>query len=144
MVLRDFDKEIDKETPERVDPIQFKLFGRKWDCRDDANGKLLMDRAADMESDSLELQRDGVVGIFQMIVVTDQIEELLDYLDDPDTKIQLAKLVEIIGWLVEQYGERPTEPPAPSPRGRRTSARTSPARRPAKASTSRPTPSATT
>lgn len=128
MATRDFDKEIARETIVREDPIEFKLFDETWHCRDDVNGKLLMDRAADLNSDSLMDQRAGVVGVFQMTVITEEIDDLTDLLDDPDKVIQLAKLVEIVGWLVEEYTERPTAPPSPSRRGGTPAGRTSQAK----------------
>lgn len=144
MVTRNFDKEIENESIQREDPINFKLFGTQWDCRDEVNGKLLMDQAAGLDSDSLQDQRNGVIGILQMTVLPDQVEDLLEELDDPDKVIQLGKLVEIVGWLVEQYTDRPTEQPANSPNGQGGRGPTSTARRPAKAPASRRSARATT
>lgn len=116
MASRDFDKEINTEP--REDPIHFKLFGVKWECADDVNGKRLLDNAALLDSDSVASQRDGVIAVFEDTVVDDQIEELLDRLNDPKTRIQLSVLVEIVSWLVDQYTERPTVQPANSTNGR--------------------------
>lgn len=143
MVTRNFDREIENETVERED-VNFRLFGTQWDCREQVNGKLLMDQAASLDGDSLVDQRDGVIGILKMTVLPDQIDDLLAELDDPDKVIQLQKLVEIVGWLVEQYVDRPTEQPARSPNGPGSRGRTSTAKRTAKASTSRRSTPATT
>jgi hypothetical protein len=34
-------------------------------------------------------------------------------LDDPETAIGIEVLVEILGWLIEEYAERPTQRPLP-------------------------------
>lgn len=134
MARRDFDKDIN--TTPREEPIDFKLFGQTWDCADDVNGKRLLDNAALLDSESVADQRDGVIAVFTDVIVEDQIEEFLEQLNDPKTRIQLSVLVEIVGWLVDQYTERPTEQPAPSQNGRGSRGRTSTAKQPARVSRS--------
>lgn len=146
--IRDFDKEIDSSP--RDEEVKFKLFGRTWVCVDDVNGKRLLDNAALLDSDSVKDQRDGVIAVFMDVLdstphgvksdddeeTTSDVEEFLDILDDPKTKIPLALLVEIVGYLVGQYTDRPTEPPANSTTGTRSRGRTSTARQSGRARTS--------
>lgn len=134
MASRDFDKE--NKTEPREEPVDFKLFGKTWACADDVNGKRLLDNAALLDSDSIGDQRDGVIAIFEETIVEDEVEDFFDRLNDPKTKIQLSVLVEVVGWLVDQYTERPTVPPANSTTGRSNRGRTSTAGRSARVSRS--------
>jgi hypothetical protein len=131
---RDFDKEISTEP--REEAVWFKLFGTKWNCADDVNGKRLLDNAALLDSDSVGEQRDGVLAIFEDTIVEDEAEDFFDRLNDPKTKIPLTTLVEIVGWLVDQYTDRPTVPPANSTTGRSNRGRTSGAKPSGRASRS--------
>lgn len=135
MAGRDFDSEIDRTEKE---PIWFKLMGKRWECAEDVNGKRLLDNVAMLDGDTVADQRDGVIAIFRDCVEESQSEEFFDLLDDPDTIVPMGKLVEISGWLAEQYADRPTKQREQSPTGRANGGRTSTAKRAAKASTSRP------
>jgi hypothetical protein len=151
MAIRDFDAEI--STDPREEPVQFKLFKRTWECVDDVNGKRLLDLAALLDGDSVREQRDAVLQVFTEVLdsteretgatlddgepeTTSDIDEFMEILDDPKTKIPLGVLVEVTGYLVEQYTDRPTGQPARSQNGHATRGRTSTAGRGAKASTS--------
>lgn len=143
--IRDFDAEID-QTP-RDKPVQFRLFKRTWEGVDDVNGKRLLDNAALLDSDSVKDQRDGVIAVFADVLDSSphdpeddespsDLDEFLDILNDPKTKIPLSLLVEVVGYLVEQYTERPTAQPENSPRGHGSRGRTSTGRQSGKASNS--------
>lgn len=157
MPVRDFDKEIN--TDPREDPVAFKLFGRQWDCGDDVNGKRLLDNAALLDGDSLKDMREAVERIFEDVLdtteretgrtipdpdddkaeipeTTSDFQEFMDLLDDPKTVIPLSMLMEVVGYLVEQYTDRPTVRPGSSPNGQGTAGRTSTAKRGARGSTS--------
>lgn len=142
MAVRDFDAEI--EQNQRDEPIVFKLFGRKWTCADEVNGKRLFDHLALLDGESVRDQRDAVVAIFSDTILDDQIDAFMEKLDDPKTRVPLGTLVEIAGWLTEEYSDRPTEQREESRNGDRSSGRTSTAKRPAKASTSARSRSRTT
>lgn len=151
MAVRDFDAEI--STDPRDEPVQFKLFKRTWECVDDVNGKRLLDLAAMLDGDSVKEQRDAVLQVFTEVLdsteretgarteddepeTTSDIDEFMEILDDPKTRIPLGVLVEVTGYLVEQYTDRPTGRPAPSQNGRGSRGHTSTVARGGKASTS--------
>lgn len=134
MANRDFDSEIDRTEKE---PVWFKLMGKRWDCTEDVNGKRLLDNVAMLDGDSVADQRDGVLAIFGDCIEESQQDEFFELLDDPKTIVPMGKLVEISGWLAEQFADRPTKQREQSQTGRANGGRTSTAKRTAKASTSR-------
>jgi hypothetical protein len=106
--FKDFGSGSDKPTED----ISFKIHGEEFTCRAAMQGKVLLDlvaKSADTENPGAAAE---VIGDFFKTVLMPESYERFDKLaTDPDKIVDVDTLGEIVGWLVEQYSERPTSRP---------------------------------
>jgi hypothetical protein len=56
-------------------------------------------------------------GMFELVLLPDSLKRFNERLRDRDDPIEIDQVEEIITWLMEKYGLRPTELPSSSPPG---------------------------
>lgn len=94
------------------EPLSFKLYGEDFNCRPALQGKVLLDMAANAGSES---GAGKVVNdFFSQALLPEDLERFNALINDPDKIVTVETLGEIVGWLVEEYSNRPTEEPSRS------------------------------
>ena len=104
------------DTPS--EPLSFKIYNEDFECRREMQGKVLLDLVALSGSGDNPGESAKVIGDFFRIVLVPESYERFDALtQDPDRVVTVETLGEIVGWLVEQYSDRPTSGPGVLPSG---------------------------
>jgi hypothetical protein len=92
-----------------AEPISFKLWGQDFHCLPEIQGKVLLDMVADSSSEDVSKSSKIATQFFDT-VLTDESRVRFDALIvDKEKIVTVETLGEIVGWLVEQYSNRPTE-----------------------------------
>jgi hypothetical protein len=101
-------------TPDfsNAEPISFKLCDEDFTCRPQIPGKTMLDLA----SKTSDQENPGEAGkviekFFSTVLVPESLERFNILCDDPERIVHMETLMDIIGWLVETYSERPTKRP---------------------------------
>lgn len=93
-----------------VEPIEFRLYGETFSCRPQIPGKTMLEFAKRTSDDSNASENAGVLLDFFKSVMYDESHTRFDaIISDPDKAVSLESLMEIVSWLMETYGSRPTE-----------------------------------
>jgi hypothetical protein len=74
-------------------------------------------RFANVENTPIEQQLDAFADALGMVLLPDSNALFQKRLDDLEHPIELEQASEVIQWLLEEYGLRPTEPSSPSSTG---------------------------
>ena len=104
------------DTP--TEPISFKIHGEEFSCREAMQGKILLDlvaKSADTENPAAAA--DVINDFFKVVLVPESYERFISLTTDPDRIVDVDTLTQIVGWLVEQYSDRPTSRPEVLPAG---------------------------
>lgn len=110
--IRDF-----SEARERV---LFRIDGDVFEAASALPGKTLArfaGRFADIEKVPPEQQLDAMTDALSMVLLPDSAALFAKRLDDLTNPISLEQASDVITWLLECYGMRPTEPSSPSQAG---------------------------
>lgn len=111
--IRDFSKQR-KDISFRVDEDMFHA----------ARGvpaEVLLDFATEFSgmetSASVEQQLKAFRSMLEVVLLPDSLKRFSERMRDRDNPIEIDQVEDIVTWLMEQYGLRPTEQPSPSPAG---------------------------
>ena len=111
---KDFGSGSDTPAP----PLSFKIHGEDFACRPAIQGKVLLDLVAKSSAEESPAESAKIIGEFFKLVLMPESGDRFDVLaSDPDKIIDVETLGEIVGWLVEQYSDRPTSRPEALPSG---------------------------
>ena len=100
------------------EPLSFKLHGEEFQCRKDMQGKVLLNLVVSSSDTDNPAEAAKVINSFFGIVLMPESYERFEALtSDPDRVVTVEALGEIVGWLVEQYSDRPTLRPEALPSG---------------------------
>lgn len=103
----------DQDKP--VEPLSFKLHGEDFQCKPKMQGKVLLDLVAKSSSQDNPAEAAAIINRFFELVLVQESYVRFDALVQSDDKIvDVEQLSSIVAWLVEQYSDRPTQPPAAS------------------------------
>jgi hypothetical protein len=98
------------DTP--AEPVAFKLHGQDFECRAALQGKILLTLVAKSnDTDNPGAAAEVINDFFKYVLLPESYERFNTLTTDPDTIVEVETLGEIVGWLVEQYSERPTKRP---------------------------------
>ena len=93
----------------KAEPIAFKLWDEEFHCLPEIQGKVLLDMVADSSSEDVS-KSSAIATKFFDTVLTDESKVRFDaLLINKEKIVTVETLGEIVGWLVEQYSNRPTE-----------------------------------
>jgi hypothetical protein len=97
-------------SEERED-VTFSLHGQSFACRSAIPGKIMLDLAAMSSDDENPGAAAKAIDVFfKAVLATEDDYARFDGLcKDPDVAIEVETLFEIVQWLMETYGERPTQ-----------------------------------
>lgn len=82
---------------------------------------VLMDFAAEFSGlttqATVDQQLKAFRGMFEVVLLPESLKRFNERMRDRENPIEIDQVEEIISWLMEQYGLRPTEVPSSSPPG---------------------------
>jgi hypothetical protein len=94
------------------EPVSFKLYGEDFHCRPALQGKVLLDMAANSNTDG---NAGKVINdFFAQALLPESHVKFEALINDPEKIVPVETLGEIVGWLVEEYSNRPTQEPSRS------------------------------
>lgn len=102
--------------------IQFKIDDDVFEASPAVPAEILMDFAAqfsdlDPENAPVGKQLEAFRGVLELVLLDDSLTRFSERLRDRRNPIDIDQMEEIITWLFEVYGLRPTEPSSGSPSG---------------------------
>lgn len=104
-------------TSALAEPIVFKLHDQEFMCRPDIQGKTLLTLVGDAASNDAARQAGMIEKFFKTVLVPTSYENFDELTTSEDNIVTIETLGEIIGWIVEQYTNRPTSRPEVSASG---------------------------
>lgn len=104
--FKDFGNPFNSEGAES---LSFKLYGEEFECRKSIQGKTLLKFAANSDSEKTAESTGAIFGFFEEALAPESNERFQKLLDDPNKIVSIETLSEIIGWILEQYSNRPTQ-----------------------------------
>lgn len=102
-------KDFGAGTGADADDISFMLYGQKFQCAPAMQGKTLIDFAIISNSDDTNAQAALVSDFFKAVIVKGDLEKFDVLCQAPETIVTITVLVDIVGWIMEQYSNRPKE-----------------------------------
>lgn len=113
MVMKDF-------TRERK-AIQFKIDDDTFDAKSPIPGQVLIDFAKKFssmsEASTVDEQLTAFQAVLELVLMPASHTRFMERLADPENPIEIGQVEEIVMWLFEEYGLRPTEQGEPSVNG---------------------------
>lgn len=96
---------------EQQEDIQFQLYGEIFSCRRGIPGKIMLDFAARSGDNADPAAAARVIDDFFKVVLAgeDEYTRFNDLCADPEKLIPVEDIMAIVEWLMETYGERPTQ-----------------------------------
>jgi hypothetical protein len=91
------------------EPISFKLWEHEFHCVPVIQGKLLLDIVSDSTSEDASRSSQVMEKFFSAVLKPESKKKFDEVLSDPDKITTLETLTEIVGWLMEEYSNRPNE-----------------------------------
>lgn len=103
----------DQDKP--AEPLSFKLHGEDFACKPKMQGKVLLELVAASSAQDNPGEAAAIINkFFKLVLVPESYERFEALLESDDRIVEVEKLSDIVAWLVEQYSDRPTQPPAAS------------------------------
>jgi hypothetical protein len=99
-----------KSTGEK-EPVTFKIHGEEFSCREELQGKTLLDLVARSSSEDASEAAKTISNFFENVLLEESYKRFNTLLTHPDKIVSVETLAEISGWLVEVYAGRPEEEP---------------------------------
>lgn len=104
-------KDFGSIDPKDLEPISFKLWNEEFECVPAVQGKVLLNLVSDTSADDPVKSAQTMNKFFEAALKKESLEKFNTLLEDPEKIVTVEVLGEIVGWLVEQYSNRPTERP---------------------------------
>jgi hypothetical protein len=93
------------------EPVTFKLHGEEFSCREQLQGKALLDLVARAGSEDPAESAKTITVFFEQVLLEESYKRFDTLLNHPDKIVTVETLGEISGWLVEVYAGRPEGEP---------------------------------
>lgn len=111
-------KSFDVISLDEAEPLTFDLGGEEFTCYPEVQGKMILDvmrsaAEADEESRGM-LMAVSVLDFFKKVMPPEEYERFEKLMEDPKRIVPMDTLSDIMGWLIEEYTNRPTQPPSAS------------------------------
>lgn len=95
-----------KEQKER-EPVSFKLHDEEFNCVTNIQGKVLLDIIAKSTSEDPSESARVMTEFFENILTDESFKRFDKLVHAKDKFVHVETLSEIVGWLMEQYSDRP-------------------------------------
>ena len=110
--FKDFGSPVDVT---QAQPISFSIYGQKFFAIPVVQGVVLLDIIGNSASDDVSVSSATVINFFKDVLEDESWKRFDTLLHSKETIVQMEKLGEIVGWLIEQYSSndgksRPEEP----------------------------------
>lgn len=98
-----------------AEPLAFKLHGEEFSCKPKMQGKVLLDLVSKSSAQDNPAEAAAIINkFFELVLIAESYQRFDALVQSDDRIVEVEQLSEIVGWLVEQYSDRPTQPPAAS------------------------------
>ncbi len=94
---------------ENLEPVSFKLYEEEFHCVPQIQGKVLLDMVANTNSEDPAESAKTINSFFTTVLKKESLDRFNALLEDSEKIVSVDVLAEIVGWLTEQYTNRPTE-----------------------------------
>lgn len=91
------------------EPISFKLWGEEFHCVPVIQGKILLEIVSDSTSEDPAKSALVMEKFFTAVLKPESKKAFDAILSDQERITSLETLSEIVGWLMEEYSNRPSE-----------------------------------
>ena len=104
-------KDFGSKSSEGIEPISFKLWDEEFNCIPEIQGKVLLDMVASTSSQNEDPAAQALVinEFFSTVLSAESLTRFNALLVDKEKIVSVETLGEIVGWLVGEYTNRPTE-----------------------------------
>lgn len=110
-----------KDFTKKRDDVTFRIDDDVFHAARGVPAEVLMDFAAQFSGMGLNTPVDEQLkafrGVFELVLLPESLERFTARMRDRENPIEIDQCEEIITWLMERYGLRPTELPSSSPGG---------------------------
>lgn len=94
----------------KIEPPTFALHGETFTAVPVIQGKVLIDLIRDAQSEDAATSAEISDKFFAKVLTDESYERFTTLINSKDKIVQVETLGEIVGWLVEEYSNRPEEP----------------------------------
>jgi hypothetical protein len=102
--FKDFGSGNSSKTSE---PVVFKLHGEEFKCLPELQGKTFLDMVSNSASEDPAVSSAVTMGFFEAVLFEESLERFNALISDKEKIVSLETLTDIVGWLIEEYTERP-------------------------------------
>lgn len=102
------------------EPLTFSVIGEEFSVKPAIQGNVLLNFVAKASGDDGGAAASALDEFFSKVMEDSEFQRFQEHLNNPRVIIDMEKLGEIAGWLVEEYSTRPTKPPTSSADGQLT------------------------
>lgn len=93
------------------EPVTFKLHGEEFSCREQLQGKTLLDLVARAGNENPAEAAKTITMFFEQVLMPESYERFTALINHPEKIVTVETLGDISGWLVEVYAGRPEGEP---------------------------------
>jgi hypothetical protein len=93
------------------EPVTFKLHGEDFSCREQLQGKTLLDLVARSGGEDPAESAKTISMFFEQVLLPESYTRFSSLIESADKIVTVETLGEISGWLVEVYAGRPEGEP---------------------------------
>lgn len=101
----------------RADPLTFSLAGQDFTARPKLPGWLLLKFVARTTSDKRGADAGALFDFFRDVLQPESLERFETLVTGDEYDVEMETLGDISSWLIQEYTERPTQPPSSSMNG---------------------------
>jgi hypothetical protein len=105
------------DSSKSLEPIMFKLHGEEFKCLPELQGKTFLDMVSNSASEDPVVSSAVTLDFFKAVLFEESLERFNQLLENKEKIVSLETLTSVVGWLIEEYTERPLEQPEVSSTG---------------------------
>lgn len=105
--FKDFGSPVKQDE---LEPLAFELYGETFNCYKQIHGVTLLRFVKETSSEDGAAATNAMLDIFKRVMPKDEYTRFEELCNNPETVVPVDTLGEIIGFLMEAYSGRPTEP----------------------------------
>jgi len=106
--FKDFGK---GNTPNKFEPLSFKLYDEDFECIPQIQGTVMLNIVSSGSSDDPGAAARMINGFFETVLKKESFTRFTALINDENKIVTVETLSEIVGWLITEYSNRPEEQP---------------------------------
>lgn len=107
-------KDFGAGTGEKAEPLSFKLYNEEFHCMPRIQGKVMLEIVEMANTDDAATSAKTIRTFFNNVLLAESLIRFDSLIEDKEKIVSVETLSEIVGWLLEQYGDRPNSQPEAS------------------------------